>query len=147
MPAIQPGVGSGQAEAIARGFHEALNRLKGGDCARFFGCNPKDPNNAAARELATIQWGIFADQQHPWIIAHTYTNADRAEFNTASSVFDNSDPTWRSPNPIGFRPRYNFGDTQTLLAFFMLHELAHHFPDETNFQPDAGLRMSTSTIH
>ena len=68
---------------------------------------------------------------------HTYTDSDKAEFNTASNVFDNGDPVWGSPNPEGMKPRYRFGDSESLLAFYMLHELAHHFPG-TGFQPDAG---------
>jgi RHS repeat-associated protein len=139
MPALQPGVGKDQAEVIARGFHEALNRLKGGPCARFFGCKPEDPNSAAAKELGAILWGVFTDKKHPNVIAHTYTNADRAEFNTASGVFDNSGTTWESSHLTPYNYRVDFGYSEHLLAFYMLHELAHHFANQTNFQYDFGL--------
>ncbi len=55
-PALAPGLSQGRAVAIARGFQAALNRLKGGPCAKFFRCGAKDPNSAAARELGTIRF-------------------------------------------------------------------------------------------
>ena len=132
MPALLPGVSGDQADAIAIGYRAALNRLKGGGCAKFFGCE-KD----AANQLAAIQWGVFTDKKRPDVLAHTWTDSDKAEFNTASSVFDNKDPIWRSPNRYGLNPRYDFGYSESLMAFLMLHELAHHFP-ATGFKPDAG---------
>ena len=132
MPALLPGVGKDQADAIAIGYRAALKRLKGGDCAKFFGCEED-----AAKQLATIQWGVFTDKKRPDVLAHTWTDSDKAEFNTASGVFDNKDPIWRSPNRYGLNPRYDFGYSESLMAFLMLHELAHHFP-ATGFKPDAG---------
>ena len=132
MPALLPDVGSDQADAIAIGYRAALNRLKGGACAKFFGCEED-----AAKQLATIQWGVFTDKKRPDVLAHTWADSDKAEFNTASGVFDNKDPIWRSPNRYGLNPRYDFGYSDSLMAFLMLHELAHHFP-ATGFKLDAG---------
>lgn len=140
-PVFSPGAkvecGGQPARVIAEGFHEAYRRLNEKSCAKLFGGGSQE-NGVAGTMLQQMLWGVFTDRARPMTVAQTSTKASHAEFNAASTVFDNGDPIWRSPNFDGLRLQYRFGDRKSLTAFFILHELAHHLPERTGFGFDAG---------
>jgi hypothetical protein len=125
-PNLEPGVDGKSGKAIAIGFEAALNRLKGGDCTKLFG----DPCEAK-KKLGEMKWGVFTETKRPGVLAHTTETHLETEFNTAGEFFGVSG-YWMSPSS---HTTYFFGNQSSLLAFVILHELAHHF-SATGFKAD-----------